>query len=200
MESETSGLLAELAREPDRLKKTLKTLALITEQIQPLKPIVVGGAALEFYTLGGYTTKDVDLVIGDRRRLDQVLRDLGFQRTGGRHWYSELLDMAIEAPDEVLAGSEDKIATVTVGGKRVYLIGLEDLIVDRLAAAKYWQSCEEDFNLAVRLLVLHNQRIDLNYLKEAARKEFVEDILNRALQKSQEYLKRLEGLVGYEGS
>ncbi len=101
--------------------------------------------------------------------------------------------MAIEAPDERLAGSLDKITTVTVGGKRVYIIGLEDLTVDRLAAAKYWQSCEEDFHLAVRLLVLHNQRIDLNYLKEAAQKELVDDILNKALRKSREYLKKLRG-------
>jgi predicted nucleotidyltransferase len=191
MEGNPPQLLADLAQEPDRLKKTLKVLALITEQIRPLKPIVVGGAALEFYTLGGYTTKDVDLVVADRKRLNQVLRNLGFERTTGRHWYSDLLDLAIEAPDEALAGSEDKITTVVIGGKPVYLIGVEDLIIDRLAAAKYWQGCQEDFNLAVRLLVLHKERIDLKYLKEAAQRELVTDILKKALQKSREYLKKL---------
>ncbi|WP_088553608.1 hypothetical protein [Calderihabitans maritimus] len=41
MEGNLPQLFADLAQEPDRLKKTLKILALITEHIPPLKPIVV---------------------------------------------------------------------------------------------------------------------------------------------------------------
>jgi len=194
-ENELDKLLDELAEEPDKLRRTLKTVAILTELLAPVKPVVVGGAALEFYTLGGYATRDVDLVVVNRKLLDAALNKLGFQRTTGRHWYSERLDMAIEAPGEVLAGSEDKITTATVDNRKVYIIGVEDLIVDRLAAAKFWQGCEEDFNLSVRLLILHGRNIDYGYLEEAAQKEQVEDILERATRESRVRLNRLRSRV-----
>ncbi|MGB9849686.1 MAG: hypothetical protein ACPLSY_07660 [Moorellaceae bacterium] len=57
---------------------------------------MVGGRALEFYTLGGYATKDIDLVVNGREHAKRVLEEMGFlRRPGERHWYNEDLDLAI---------------------------------------------------------------------------------------------------------
>lgn len=60
----------------------------LTRQVKPygLEPIVVGGHALEFYTLGDYATADIDLVCPERAIVGQILEQAGFHREG-RHWY-----------------------------------------------------------------------------------------------------------------
>ena len=64
---------------------------------------------------------------------------MGFQKNPGeRHWYHEELDIALEIPGDYLAGSIEKLTVVEIGGMECYIIGVEDLIVDRLAAAKFW--------------------------------------------------------------
>ncbi len=84
----------------------------------------------------------------------RVLEEMGFaRRFGERHWYHEDLDVAIEIPDEFLAGSMEKVAIVEVNGMETYVIGIEDLVVDRLAAAKFWKS-RADAHWAAKLLVL----------------------------------------------
>lgn len=172
--------------EPDYLRKKLKFVAQLTERLRPenVAPILVGGTALEFYTFGGYESMDVDLVISGRERAARVLEEeFGFQREG-RHWYNEDLDIAIEIPDHVLAGSREKVVPVIVEGKVLYVIGVEDLIVDRLAAAKFWK-VEADAEWAAALLTLHGDKIDWEYLRKRAQEENVVDFLERAVNLEQ---------------
>ncbi|MEW8959180.1 MAG: UbiD family decarboxylase, partial [Moorella sp. (in: firmicutes)] len=167
MDKDLAARLESLKQEKDQLKKALGVLAVLTAALKPLgiKPILVGGRALEFYTLGGYATKDMDLVINGREQARAVLARMGFlHRPGERHWYHEELDLALEIPDEYLAGSLDKLTTVEINGLEVYIIGVEDLIIDRLAAAKFWKS-PADARWAAKLLALHREEIDMEYLR-----------------------------------
>ena len=178
-------ILVALQDEQDQLKKTLTFLAILTKRLEPyeIKPILVGGRALEFYTLGGYATKDIDLVIDGRERAQEIIEDMGFLRhLGDRHWYHEDLDLAVEIPDYFLAGSMEQIVTVHVNGMEAYIIGVEDLILDRLAAAKFWKS-ESDFEWAINLLDLHEKNINWKYLKKAAKKAEVKNVLVKAIRK-----------------
>jgi len=63
------------------------TTALESENI---RPIVVGGFAVEFYTLGSYATHDIDLVILEHEKANQIFQQLGFVKEG-RHWYIQKL-------------------------------------------------------------------------------------------------------------
>jgi len=193
MDERLRNFLDALKKENDPLRKALGVVAVLTEALEPegIRPILVGGVALEFYTLGGYATKDIDLVASSREKLKTVLEMLGFtRRMGERHWYSTEFDVAIEIPDEILAGSPEKLTVVEIGGKNVYIIGVEDLIIDRLSAAKFWQS-QSDLEWAVKILALHAEDIDFDYLKKAAQEHDVEDILKEAIKES-EGLKALE--------
>lgn len=185
--------IQQLSKEENLLKKSLKAVAILTELLKErgIKPILVGGRALEFYTLGGYATKDIDLVINGREYAKEALEKMGFKKLSGeRHWYNTDLDLAIEIPDEYLAGSTDKLTSIEIDGMHVFVIGIEDLILDRLAAAKFWESMQ-DAEWAIKLIALHYNDIDFDYLKKEAYEHQVEDSLNNTIEKSSNYIKKI---------
>jgi hypothetical protein len=148
---------------------------------------VVGGSALEFYTQGEYATADLDLVTIDRTLVGQRLDELGFVRSG-RYWIEEALNLVVEVPDETLLigsspGDWERASMVDVRGIGVAtIIGLEDLIVDRLLAAQYWQD-EASRRWASALIrywstnSTETLRIDRAYLERLALREGVDGLL-----------------------
>lgn len=124
-------------------------------------------------------TYDVDLVCANRDEALVQLEALGFEQSPSpRHWYHEKLAMVVEIPDDQLAGSIERIARVEVGPYSAYVIGIEDLILDRLRAFVHWESTQ-DGEWAKRLLSLHQQAIDWPYLEKMAS---AEDALSGALK------------------
>ena len=101
-------------------------------------PTLVGGAAVELYTGGAYRTGDLDFVGVLTAVVAQRMEDAGFEHHG-RHWIHEQHRLFIEFPDDALARG-DTVATIRVGSTSVVVIGLEELIVDRLAAWQFWRS------------------------------------------------------------
>ncbi|MDE0041283.1 MAG: DUF6036 family nucleotidyltransferase [Candidatus Poribacteria bacterium] len=163
----------------DPLRRRLYVCALVTTALPPsdgLPFVVVGGNALEFYTLGDYTTADVDLVSAKRSEIGNVLESWGFNRMG-RHWYHAGVDVAIEVPDDNLAGSEEKITQVEIEGLNVYIIGVEDLIIDRVNAYIHWRSID-DGDWAKGLMALYKDEIDWDYLVTSAKTEEILETLN----------------------
>lgn len=134
-----------------------------------IRPILVGGNAVEFYTLGGYATGDVDIVVSDHDAFNKALRSLGFKMTG-RHWFSKELDLAVESPASRLAGDFDRLTEVTIKGLKAYVIGIEDIIIDRLNAFVHWKSLD-DARWAKEMIVLKREDIDWKYLEGHAKKE-----------------------------
>ena len=94
--------------------------------------------AVELYTGGAYRTGDLDFVGVVTAAVAQRMDAAGFERLG-RHWIHERYRLFIEFPDDDLARG-DTVATIRVGDTSVVLIGLEELIVDRLAAWQFWRS------------------------------------------------------------
>jgi len=170
-EFEMAPLQKALAIE-DRLKRALYVVGVIARDLDPLaQPIVVGGTAVEFYTLGAYTTHDVDLVCPSRPKAVEALERLGFERSESlRHWYHGELEMVIEIPDEHLAGDTQRLAEVVIDGLTVHVIGVEDLILDRLRACVHWRS-ESDCEWARRMIAIHRREMDWDYLLKAAKEE-----------------------------
>lgn len=160
--------LWRIAQEPDRLKKRLLFMGLVTDKLADKdgKPVVVGGMAVEFYTAGGYATADIDLVYPSEP-LDAVLMELGLRREG-RYWYSEEMGIVVEAPDAFLdAQAKEHLVDVKIDDFSVLILGVEDLIVDRLNAFVHWKS-SDDGNWARELIAIHDADIDWAYLEIAA--------------------------------
>ena len=157
----------EAAKEiAEPLRRRIWVVAVIAEALkaQGIRPIVVGGSAVEFYTFGGYATADVDLVVGDRTALGGALEKLGF-RSEGRMWYRDDLDLVLECPDEDLAGDVGRVLEVQIEDMVCPVIGIEDLIADRLNGYVH-SEWEDDRRWVQEMLQLHLDGIDWEYLAE----------------------------------
>lgn len=153
-------------------QRTLMAIGYITTLYKQagIRPIVVGGHAVELYTVGHYTTVDVDLVLSGRELAGQILEAVGFEakRSGMRHWYHPDLALPIEIPDNTLAGSLDKVLEVDVGDDAmVFVIGIEDLVIDRLESAVHHKSLS-DMEWAEFLLQARWEDIDWDYIEARA--------------------------------
>jgi hypothetical protein len=155
-----------LASEPDRLRRRLVALGALTACLEParIEPILVGGCALELYTQGGYSTGDVDLALPVSPKVDAAFADLGFEKSG-RYWVRRELDLLFEAPAPAgLPGETAPRTELSIDGLRVVILGVEDLLLDRLRAWVHWKS-EEDRRWAGRLVSLYRSRLDWTYLR-----------------------------------
>ena len=163
--------LASLRDESEPRRRRLLALGLLTARLAAhrIEPILVGGGALEFYTAGGYSTHDTDLAMPHGAEVDAAFAELGFRKEG-RFWYHADLDLLFEAPAPAGLPGEDAPRTeVEVGGLRVVVIGVEDLLIDRLRAWVHWKS-DEDGRWTRRLAHLYADRLDWGYLRERTRK------------------------------
>lgn len=182
---DAAGLAAFLSRLPSPLEKRLAFMGLLTRACvsrgwQP--PVIVGGQAVEFYSGGGYATVDIDLVSASEP-LDEILPGWGFERRG-RHWVRADLGLIVEAPgSRLLPAQRDRLTEVEVAGTTAYLLGLEDVIVDRLAACVHWSS-ENDCRWAEVLVGAHKADLDLDYLRAQAREAEVSARLEQMLQET----------------
>ncbi len=161
----------------DPLTKRLLFVGLLTRALesQDVRPIVVGGNAVEFYTAGGYSTGDIDIV-APSEPVDEVLRKWNFRKEG-RHWISEELDIFIEAPSSSLEEEAyERVSEVEIDDLKVYIIGIEDLIIDRLNAYIHWKSLD-DKRWAEELVALHLGEIDWDYLEKRSEEEKTSEAL-----------------------
>lgn len=161
----------------DRLERKVFFAGVLAEALkgEGAIPIIVGGTAVEFYTLGGYSTLDLDLVCNRKDALNGLLERFGFRRYG-RHWYREDLDLVVEIPSSELTGSVERLTKIEIDGLVAYMIGIEDIVADRLNAYVHWRS-EEDGRWAKRMMMLHRDKIDWPYLEGRSERDGTHDAL-----------------------
>lgn len=145
------------------------------------RAVLVGGAAVEFYTVGGYVTGDVDLV-GPREEVAKVLQKAGF-REEGRYLTAPELGIVCEVPGRSLRETEE-VQYVEFEGLKIPIVSPEDAIVDRLRAAKHWRS-PTDWEQAVLLITAQAPNLRLPALRAKAQKNACEDALKDVLRRVQ---------------
>jgi len=186
-------MIERLKQIENPLKRRLVLVGMLTEELKKkgVKPILVGGNALELYSLGGYATADVDIVCIDSKAVGDFLNKLGFRKEG-RFWINEELDIAIEVPDTTLAGDMERVEVFEVEGYEIYVIGKEDLIVDRLNACVFWES-KEDCRWVKELILLYYDKIDWEYLRKRCRQEGIAEKLDEIRREVEEILNEMGG-------
>lgn len=174
-------------------KSGAERLAALAEWVQGLYPedttqaVLVGGAAVELFTEGAYTTGDLDFVGSVPKEVQLRLRDSGFVRQG-RHWIHEDLEVFLEFPATALEAGETS-QTIEVLGSIVRVIGLEELIVDRLAAWQFWRSTVDGYN-AWLLMNCRGDDVDASRLEDLARRKEVAAALGDLLRFEADHLER----------
>ncbi|MBI4683386.1 MAG: hypothetical protein HY757_09855 [Nitrospirae bacterium] len=154
------------------LKKQLLTVALVNSLLEDKGkdvPVIIGGCALSYYSREVYFTADIDLAYADREALNDILLTIGFKKEG-RYWISESLKLAVEVPAPALTGEDSPLEIVEFDdGLSCRIIGVEDLIIDRLNSCKHWKY-EIDCEMAELLVQKYAENLDWQYLERQAAK------------------------------
>ena len=156
----------------DKIYRNIALTAVITEALKDIdiRPIIVGGQAVEFYTAGGYSTMDVDLVTpASIKEINKIIKELGFKKEG-KYWTYDQLDFALEVPGSDLAGDYDKVNEIRIADLKAYIIGIEDIIIDRLNRYKFWKEYD-DQEWIIGMIYLNYEDIDWNYLFQKSKSE-----------------------------
>lgn len=176
------------------LKRKMTFMAMISrliwEKTQKV-PVIVGGHAVEMYTVGSYTSEDID-VKAPRKALVSVLQGLGFEHDG-MHFFHKDLDIYIqwlgEGVDPVFENPDRTVDMVIDPANALYVrvIGAEDLVIDRLMAYKFWKDSDSKVwasRIIDSVAETSELGIDVEYLRKRADEEDVRDILEEILAAS----------------
>ena len=170
IEMETQEIMEIIQKTESPLKRQLLMVALLTRLLEMMNkrtPVIIGGCALSYYSREVYFTSDIDLAYADREALDTALKSIGFEK-GGRYWVHEGLKVVVEAPASALPGQDSPLEVVELGeGLQCSIIGIEDLVIDRLNACKHWKS-EIDGEMVELLIRRYRNDLDWSYLEKKA--------------------------------
>ncbi len=166
----TQEIVEMIKKAESPLKRQLLMVGLLTRLLEEKgkgPPIIIGGCALSYYSREVYFTADIDLAYADREALDAVLKNIGFEKRG-RYWVNEELNIAIEAPASVLVGEDSPVEVFDLGGGlQCRIIGIEDLVMDRMNACKHWKS-EIDCEMVELLVKRYFNELDWAYIEKKA--------------------------------
>jgi hypothetical protein len=143
------------------------------------RPVLVGGAAAEYYSASALTTGDFDMCSPAQPALEEELQRFGFIRPSGagkslRGWIHPELGLGFEVVANVpMDGNVDAAHIVLVENiapsTAFAIISIEDLIADRMG--QYASGTARDRIDQARALFLLNPDVDLDYLERRIREE-----------------------------
>ena len=143
------------------------------------RPVLVGGAAAEYYSASALTTGDFDMCSPAQPALEEELQRFGFIRPSGagkslRGWIHPELGLGFEVVANVpMDGNVDAAHIVLVEniapGTAFAIISVEDLIADRMG--QYASGTARDRIDQARALFLLNPDVDFDYLERRIREE-----------------------------
>lgn len=143
------------------------------------RPVIVGGAAVEYYTGGEIESGDVDVVEADLAPLAKALEAVGFRREDRsgrllRGFYHPSLQTGVEVVSGMLFdGRTDRsrLGIVLFGEAALRFAPVEDMIADRLS--QYEASRRRDDEMLAQARCLHRlaEHLDQQYLMKRIAEE-----------------------------
>jgi len=142
-------------------------------------PILVGGAVVEFDTLGAVTTGDLDVVAPDQAALDRALRKVGFEREdrAGRRlggWYHQALPIAVDCVSGRYydgRGDRARLRVIATDGGEVLAAPIEEIIVDRIGQWEASDRRDPDLFAQVANLLFLAENLDDHYIRRRVAEE-----------------------------
>jgi len=141
-------------------------------------PVLVGGAAVEIYSMGAINTGDFDIVTPWQAELEEELQRLGFIRPSGRGRATRgLVHPQLRLGFEIVSGSlldgmadRDRLELIDLDQDgEAAIISVEDMIADRMGQYASG-TAPEMLEQARRLFALHPDA-DRDYMEERIRHE-----------------------------
>ena len=131
------------------------------------EPIVVGGIAEDLYTGQAYIATDLDLCGWVTAQEETVLASLDFKREG-RHLSHVPSEVAVEFPESIVQGEEERFVRKPVGTGTAVIIGVDDFYLDRIRQTTMYAPGSEpiEFKAALAVAVASYDDIDWEYVDQ----------------------------------
>ena len=195
--SKYTDAFLELRKVENEFKQKIGLIRIIAQYFKDhgkKPPIIVGGEAVEIYTRGGFTTQDIDIKGSKQTLIDCLEKELGFERL--HHVFSSSNpNFSVEWQGSTLEEGregEAKIRIIAVGEDEIAVVGFEDLIIDRLNAAKF-SGHQESFEQAKELYIIiqiGKLSFDESYAQTRANHDDVMDTYTRMKNESNIQLRK----------
>lgn len=120
---------------PDSTEQMLEITGVVDAALRPIqiRPIVVGGLAVAYWTAGLYLTGDIDVVMPHGVLIEQRLAALGFERDG-RFWTLPGRDVLFEALGSILELNPNGYVEVELAsGRTIRVQDVDEVLLLRLA-------------------------------------------------------------------
>lgn len=162
-------------------EEALRVFAKVSEAVESSgfqRPVLVGGAAVEFYSGSAIATGDFDVITARQDVLEKALLEYGFEKPSGlgvltRGWIHPKLRLGFEVVGtELLDGhaDRDKVRLISVDeGEQFAVISVEDLIADRMG--QYHSGTARDMLEQARVLFSLYKDADRTYMEARIREE-----------------------------
>jgi hypothetical protein len=152
----------------------LRLFARVSEAMKAagfLAPVLVGGAAVEIYSLSAINTGDFDISTGAQDAFEVILQDHGFIRPSGagvatRGWIHPEIKLGFEVVSSTLLdgmAERERVELLDLAPDgEVAILSVEDIIADRMGQFSSG-TAKEMGEQARQLFILHNEA-DLDYM------------------------------------
>jgi predicted nucleotidyltransferase len=186
-------LIKKATLKQDKLEKQIYLAAAISSAFEKkgIQSVLVGGAVVEYYTAGEYTTVDIDMILPplEKREIENVMEGLGFERFEDyRHWLHPHIPIPVEFPPGPLQIGHllvQEVNEIEIEKVKLKILKVEDILLDRLIMAQEWKDLQAQVQ-AEMLMYAHYSEIDWSYVHQ---KSTLLGIL-KLLQKIQRKVKR----------
>jgi predicted nucleotidyltransferase len=168
-------LLSQAIARQQQLERQLYLAAAISGGFEErgVPAVLVGGTVVEFYTAGGYTTADIDMVLPplERKEIETVMEELGLVRTGDyRHWSHPKIPFPVEFPPGPLQIGHlvvEELNEIEIEGTKLKILKVEDILLDRMVMAQEWDDLQAHVQ-AEMLMYAHYDEMDWPYIHRQA--------------------------------
>jgi predicted nucleotidyltransferase len=157
----------------DKLERQIYVAAVISSAFEKkgIQTVLVGGAVVEYYTAGGYTTADIDVILPplEKEEIETVMKKLGFERFEDyRHWLHPDIPVPVEFPPGPLQVGHlliQEVNEIEVEKIKLKILKVEDILLDRLIMAQEWKDLQAQIQ-AEMLMYAHYTEIDWAYVHQ----------------------------------
>lgn len=155
----------------DKLERQMCVAAAISSAFEKrgIQAVLVGGAVVEYYTAGGYTTVDIDMILPPlgKQEIETVMKELGFERFEDyRHWLHPHIPIPVEFPPGPLQIGHlliQEVNEIEIEKIKLKILKVEDILLDRLIMAQEWKDLQAQIQ-AEMLMYAHYSEIDWPYV------------------------------------
>jgi predicted nucleotidyltransferase len=157
----------------DKLERQIYVAAVISSAFEKkgIQTVLVGGAVVEYYTAGGYTTADIDMILPplEKEEVETVMKELGFERFEDyRHWLHPDIPVPVEFPPGPLQVGHlliQEVNEIKVEKIKLKILKVEDILLDRLIMAQEWKDLQAQIQ-AEMLMYAHYTELDWAYVHQ----------------------------------